>query len=51
MTIIKVAQDVNAALIVVGTKGAGARPGERTALGSTTTKLLHEKGDIPVLVV
>ena len=51
VTIIKVAKDVNAALIVVGTKGAGARPGERTALGSTTTKLLHEKGDFPVLVV
>jgi nucleotide-binding universal stress UspA family protein len=51
MTIIKIATEVNAALIVVGAKGAGARPGQRTALGSTVNKLLHEKGDIPVLVV
>jgi nucleotide-binding universal stress UspA family protein len=51
VSIIRIAKDVNAALIVVGTKGAGARPGERTALGSTVTKLLYEKGDIPVLVV
>jgi nucleotide-binding universal stress UspA family protein len=50
-TVINVARDVSARLIVVGTKGAGARPGERTALGSTTTRVLHEAGGIPVLVV
>ncbi len=51
VTIVNVARDTNARLIVVGTKGAGAREGERSVLGSTTTKVLHEAGDIPVLVV
>jgi nucleotide-binding universal stress UspA family protein len=50
-TIINVARESGARLIVVGAKGAGARAGERTALGSTTSRVLHEKGDIPVLVV
>ena len=50
-TIIKVAQESGARLIVVGAKGSGARAGERTALGSTTNRVLHKKGDIPVLVV
>ena len=50
-TIINVARESGARLIVVGTKGSGARAGERTALGSTTSRVLHEKGDIPVLVV
>jgi len=51
VTIINVAQDAGAQLIVVGSKGAGAREGQRTVLGSTTTKVLHEAGGIPVLVV
>ena len=42
---------VGAKLIVVGAKGAGARKGQRTVLGSTTTKVLHEAAGIPVLVV
>ena len=50
-TIMNVAREHGARLIVVGAKGSGARPGERTALGSTTTRVLHEKGGIPVLVV
>lgn len=50
-TIINVARESGARLIVVGSKGAGARPGERTVLGSTASRVLHEKGDIPVLVV
>ena len=51
VTIINVARDAGAHLIVVGTKGAGAREGQRTVLGSTTTKVLHEAAGIPVLVV
>ena len=51
VTIINVALDAGARLIVVGTKGAGAREGQRTVLGSTTTKVLHEAAGIPVLVV
>jgi nucleotide-binding universal stress UspA family protein len=50
-TIIKVARESGARIIVVGAKGSDARPGESTALGSTTSRVLHEKGDIPVLVV
>jgi nucleotide-binding universal stress UspA family protein len=51
VTIINVARDAGAALIVVGTKGAHYREGQRSVLGSTTTKVLHEAGGIPVLVV
>jgi nucleotide-binding universal stress UspA family protein len=51
VTIINVARDVGAQLIVVGTKGAGYREGQRSVLGSTTTKVLHEAEGIPVLVV
>jgi nucleotide-binding universal stress UspA family protein len=51
VSIIKVADDTGAYLIVVGKKGAGARLGQKTQLGSTTTKVLHEAGEIPVLVV
>jgi nucleotide-binding universal stress UspA family protein len=51
VTIINVARDAGAQLIVVGTKGAGHREGQKTVLGSTTTKVLHEAGGIPVLVV
>lgn len=51
VTIINVARDASARLIVVGAKGAHAREGQRTALGSTTNKVLHEAGGIPVLVV
>ena len=51
VTIINVARDTSARLIVVGAKGAHAREGQRTALGSTTNKVLHEAGGIPVLVV
>jgi nucleotide-binding universal stress UspA family protein len=51
VTMINLARDTNARMIVVGTKGGGAREGQRTVLGSTTTKLLHEAGGIPVLVV
>jgi len=46
-----VARDTSARLIVVGAKGAHAREGQRTALGSTTNKVLHEAAGIPVLVV
>jgi nucleotide-binding universal stress UspA family protein len=51
VTIINVARDTSARLIVVGAKGAGAREGQRTVLGSTTNKVLHEAAGIPVLVV
>jgi nucleotide-binding universal stress UspA family protein len=51
LTIINVARDAGAKLIVVGAKGAGARKGQRTVLGSTTTKVLHEAAGTPVLVV
>jgi len=51
ISIINIARDVGARLIVVGAKGAGAREGQRTVLGSTTTKVLHEAAGIPVLVV
>jgi nucleotide-binding universal stress UspA family protein len=51
ITMINVAREIGARMIVVGTKGAGARVGQRTVLGSTTTKLLHEAAGIPVLVV
>ena len=51
VTIVNIARDTNARLIVVGTKGAGARPGEKSHLGSTTNRVLHEAGGIPVLVV
>ncbi len=50
--IVKVAKDAGARMIVVGVKGVGAREGQRTQLGSTTNKVLHEAGGtIPVLVV
>jgi nucleotide-binding universal stress UspA family protein len=51
VTMINLARDTSARMIVVGAKGGGAREGQRTVLGSTTTKLLHEAGGIPVLVV
>lgn len=51
VTIINVARDTNARLIVIGSKGAGARDGQRTVLGSTATKVLHEAAGIPVLVI
>jgi nucleotide-binding universal stress UspA family protein len=51
VTIVNVARESGARLIVVGTKGAGYREGQRSALGSTTTKVLHEAAGIPVLVV
>lgn len=50
-TIINIARDVSAELIVVGTKGTGYREGQRSVLGSTTTRVLHEANGIPVLVV
>jgi nucleotide-binding universal stress UspA family protein len=49
--VVNIAQDIGAKMIVVGTRGAGARPGQKSVLGSTTTKILHEAGGIPVLVV
>ena len=50
--IVKAAQDIGARLIVVGVKGTGAREGQRTQLGSTTNRILHEAGGTtPVLVV
>lgn len=51
VTIVNTARDTGASLIVVGTKGSGYREGQKTVLGSTTTKVLHEAGGIPVLVV
>lgn len=50
--IVKVAQETDARMIVIGVKGVGARKGQLTQIGSTTTKVLHEAGGkIPVLVV
>jgi nucleotide-binding universal stress UspA family protein len=50
--IVKVAKETDARMIVVGVKGVGARKGQRTQLGSTTNRVLHEAGGtIPVLVV
>jgi nucleotide-binding universal stress UspA family protein len=50
--IAKAALEAGASLIVVGVKGTGAREGQRTQLGSTTNKVLHEAGGVtPVLVV
>jgi nucleotide-binding universal stress UspA family protein len=50
--IVKVALQAEAQMIVVGIKGSGAREGQRTQLGSTTNRVLHEAGGrIPVLVV
>ena len=49
--VVNIAHDVNARMIVVGTRGSGAREGQKSVLGSTTTKVLHEAGGIPVLVV
>ena len=50
--IAKAAIDAGARLIVVGVKGVGAREGQRTHLGSTTNRILHEAGGVtPVLVV
>ena len=50
--IIKVAKEAGARMIVVGVKGVGAREGQRTHLGSTTNRVLHEAGGtIPILVV
>ena len=50
--IAKAAIDAGARLIVVGVKGVGAREGQRTHLGSTTDRILHEAGGVtPVLVV
>lgn len=51
VSIVSIARETNARLIVVGTKGAGAREGEKSHLGSTTNRVLHEAGGIPVLVV
>jgi nucleotide-binding universal stress UspA family protein len=51
VAIVNIAQDAGARLIVVGSKGAGERRGQRTVLGSTTTKVLHEAAGVPVLVV
>ena len=48
----KVAKDAGATMIVVGVKGAAAKEGQRTHLGSTTSKLLNEAGgSVPILVV
>jgi nucleotide-binding universal stress UspA family protein len=51
VTIVNIARETNARLIVMGTKGAGALQGEKSRLGSTTNRVLHEAGGIPVLVV
>jgi nucleotide-binding universal stress UspA family protein len=51
VSIVTIARETNARMIVVGTKGAGARTGEKAHLGSTTNRVLHEAGGIPVLVV
>ena len=51
VAVVNIAQDMGAAMIVVGTKGSGARQDQKSVLGSTTTKVLHEAGGIPVLVV
>jgi nucleotide-binding universal stress UspA family protein len=51
VTIINVAKDTGAQLIVVGATGAGEREGQRTVIGSTATKVLHEAAGTPVLVV
>jgi nucleotide-binding universal stress UspA family protein len=49
---VKVAKDSGASMIVVGVKGIGAKEGQRTHLGSTTSKLLNEAGGtVPILVV
>jgi len=50
-TIVKIARDLGAQLIVVGARGAGSVEKQRTVLGSTTTRVLHEAAGIPVLVV
>jgi nucleotide-binding universal stress UspA family protein len=48
----KVAKDAGASMIVVGVKGAAAKAGQRSHVGSVTTKLLNEAGGtIPILVV
>jgi len=48
----KVAIEAGARMIVVGVKGVGDKPGRRSQLGSTTSKLLTEAGGItPILVV
>lgn len=44
-----VAREVDARMIVVGARGAGAGE-DTTVLGSTTTELLHTAG-VPVLVI
>jgi nucleotide-binding universal stress UspA family protein len=49
--VINVAEAAGARMIVVGAKGAGSREGEKTRLGSTANRILHEAGGIPVLVV
>jgi nucleotide-binding universal stress UspA family protein len=50
--IVNVAKEAGARMIVVGVKGVGAREGQRTQLGSTTTKVLQEAGGkTPILVV
>lgn len=52
VAIIKVAKDAGATMIVLGVKGAAAREGQRTHLGSTTSKVLNEAGGtLPILVV
>jgi nucleotide-binding universal stress UspA family protein len=49
---VKVAKDAGASMIIVGVKGAGGREGQRSHVGSVTTKLLNEAGGvIPVLIV
>jgi len=51
VSIVNIARETSARLIVVGAKGAGAREGEKAHLGSTTNRVLHEAGGTPVLVV
>ena len=49
---VKVARDSGANLIIVGVKGAGGRQGQRSHIGSVTSKLINEAGGvIPVLIV
>jgi nucleotide-binding universal stress UspA family protein len=49
---VKVAKEAGAGMIIVGVKGAGGREGQKSHVGSVTTKLLNEAGGIiPVLVV
>jgi len=49
--VVNIAQDAGARMIVVGARGVGSREGQKTVLGSTASRILHEAGGIPVLVV